>query len=185
MTRYRLTACVLVLAVAAASAQEPKADPKPAKGWNDKDVYPSLFPELDPKKDEVMKAVTDKLPEVVVAESDSPTVKAAKRMLTALRKQYGLIGQRVGVGAFTGPTFTGRAETLNAATAAAELNWDKPEQLLPWYEWRVLMLKQTEQYLTPRVKQKLETAPDVLPQFIAERYKAEIALQKLKEKAKK
>ena len=182
--RTWVTGTVLLLAVVVGSAQESKT--KTAPGWNEKDDYPPLFPALDLKKGETLDAATSKLPAIVVLEADPPVVRAAKKMIVARLDQIDIIQQRMQVGQFTGASaHRVLADALADVTAAADLIWDKPEQLLPWYEWRVLAAKSAEGFIAPRVKEGLETDPSQLPQLVAERYKAEIALQKLKEKAKK
>lgn len=163
-----------------------KTDDKPAKGWNENDQYPTTVPDIDPKKAEDVEAYRKKLPEVVVLEGDPPAVKAAKRTLLARMAQIEFIGQRIAAGQFTGSSaYLTATSAVSSVTETAAAIWDKPDQLLPWYAWRLAEMKAAESFIKQRVDGGLELDPATHPQLVAERYAAEIALLKLREKAKK
>jgi hypothetical protein len=160
-----------------AEAEEPKAHAKPDKEWNDKDKFPTTCPEV---KAALIGAA--KLPEVVVFEADPPAVKAAKRQILARQKTAAILIERINIGAISDSNAFGQlADAIADVPEAAAAIWDKPDQLLPWYEWRVAVLKEVEKYVEQREKAGAEVLRHNYPTMVAERYKAEVALLKLRE----
>jgi hypothetical protein len=168
-----------------ADADEPKANAKPDREWNDKNKNPTTCPEVKPGK-ETPEDQLVRLPDVVVMEGDSLVVKAAKKQLAARLEQVKLIEAQIQSGAFldTSP-YSSKIEAITDMAEAAALAWDKPENVLPWREWQVRELKKLEDLISQRVQAGIEQRRDLYPKLVAERYKAEVALLKLREKAKK
>lgn len=160
-----------------AEADEPTAHAKPDKEWNDKEKFPTTCPEV--------KAVAPgaaKLPEVVVYEADPPAVKAAKKQILARLRTVEIVKEHIRAGAIADSGMYG--QLANAITDMADVAatiWDKPDQLLPWYELRVGVLKDKEKLLDEREKAGVEFFRNLYSATVAERYKAEVALLKLRE----
>jgi hypothetical protein len=172
------------------------------KQW-EKD-YPSLVPDVGtpklklsdeqrmerlkqlPNVEEVYPHMAGAIKAARLQDKDTVVVKAAKHMLAARLEQCRLLEMRVRLGQFSGSaTLVAYVTALGELAEAADLIWDEPKQRLPWYEFRVMVLKDWERAADLRVSGGLETEPEMVPRARAERYKAEIALLKLREKVKK
>ncbi|MEO2089984.1 MAG: hypothetical protein ABGY75_10870, partial [Gemmataceae bacterium] len=164
-----------------AEAGEPKANAKPDREWNDKNKNPTTCPEVKLGK-ETLEDQIARLPDVTVLEGDPPVAKAAKKQLAARLEQVKLIEAQIQAGAVADNSpFVLKVEAIADMADAAGGAWDKPENVLPWREWQVRELKKLEDLISQRVQAGIEQRRDLYPKLVAERYKAEVALMKLRE----
>ncbi|MFY7953666.1 MAG: hypothetical protein ACOVT5_14270 [Armatimonadaceae bacterium] len=194
MRRFMLALAVVVVACGFALAQGTPTDPEVAKQqrkmeeWNKKlkeemNVY---FKKTSELPDLVAKLETDAvaLPSVEVTKDDPPAVRAAKRAINAEAERYHMILERIKAGQFSGSAqYNTLIDCVFGQYAAATLLHDDPEKLLPYAEAVVVSLMKAELFNSPRVLRGVDE-PQLLPQLMAARCRAEVVVIKLREQVK-
>lgn len=148
---------------------------------------PSTTADKKPNDPESERKPVDKLenlPEVKTSADDPPEVKAAKEVIAAgvevfkLRRAMHEAAQRSLV------LTAQEIHTLADMTAAADDAFPDPKDRLPWYEYRLATIKQTEDTTQALIQAGREPRSAAV-QIRLERAKAELALVKMQKKLKK
>jgi RNA polymerase sigma factor (sigma-70 family) len=147
---------------------------------------PTDPPKATEKKADVRKPVEKlaDLPKVEAKDGDPPEVKAAKEVMTAVLGQIKMNDDLSAQGLAPRTLPATLVLPLIDLTAAADDAFPDPKDRLPWYEYRLAVLRQVEQDAANLTKVGLANEATAL-QTKAERAKAELALLKLKKQIKK
>ena len=167
--------------------------PEQPEGGPDAEANKKAWAEYEKKHAEFEKQFDPpKLPDV--RDTDRPLVRLTKHKLKAVLDAQRAFRGRIDGGISTSFEFASFCELSTDLTATVDLLFETPADRLPWYEYRVLMMKMGEQYYFARAnfrdpgdppgKQGIDP-PYLLPRATAARLDAEIALCQLKAKIAK